>query len=139
MLSRWLIDSSARRRYVRRLAVTVLVVTSIPAAAQDTQRAFVGGLFGVSTLSADAGAVTDSTSAAVSLYDPANGPAVSVFGGVHIAEYFSIQADWMWNRNDVTLVSSFAGPEGSGFFEQRRHSRQHALVLDGLIYFRRRD
>lgn len=134
------IDASAGCRYVRRLAVTLLLVTtSMPAAAQDNRRVFVGALFGVSALSADARAVTDSTSAAVSLYDPANGPAVNVFGGVHLVEYFSIQANWMWNRNNVTLLSSFAGSAGGGFVEQRRHSRQHAFVLDGLIYFRRRD
>jgi outer membrane protein W len=30
-------------------------------------------------------------------------------------------------------------PEGGGFYEQRRHSHQHAVVVDGLIYFRRLD
>jgi hypothetical protein len=52
---------------------------------------------------------------------------------------FSAQANWMWNRNDLMLVSSFVTPQGGGFYEQTRHSRQHAVVLDGLIYFRRLD
>jgi hypothetical protein len=45
----------------------------------------------------------------------------------------------MWNRNDIALVSSLTTPQGGGYYEQRRHSVQHAFVLDGLIYFRRRD
>ena len=62
-----------------------------------------------------------------------------MLAGVHLAQYFSVQANWMWNRNDITLISSFVTPQGGGFYEQRRHSRQHAAVLDGLIYFRRLD
>ena len=65
--------------------------------------------------------------------------ALNLFSGVHLAEYLTVQANWMWNRNDVTLVSSFVMPQGGGFYEQHRHSHQHAVVLDGLIYFRRLD
>ena len=97
---------------------------------------FVGGLFGISTLSADGRSVTTGTDAALSLYKPENGLALNLFAGVHLAEYFSIQANWMWNRNDVTLVSSLVTPQGGGFYEQRRHTHQHAVVFDGLIYFR---
>jgi hypothetical protein len=116
-----------------------MLLLSVPAAAQDEPRIFAGALFGVSALSADARAVTTSDSAAVSQYDPQNGPALNVFAGIHVAQYFSIQANWMWNRNDLTLVSSFAAPNSSAFYDQRRASRQHAVVLDGLIYFRRLD
>ena len=97
---------------------------------------FVGGLFGVSTLSADGRSVTTGTDAALSLYKPENGPALNLFAGVHVAEYFSIQANWMWNRNDVALVSSRVTPQGGGFYEQHRRTHEHAVVLDGLIYFR---
>jgi outer membrane protein W len=45
----------------------------------------------------------------------------------------------MWNRNDLTLVSSYISPQAGGFYEQTRDSSQHALVFDGLIYFRRLD
>lgn len=93
----------------------------------------------MSILSADVRSVTDGSSAAMSLYEPANGLAFNVFAGVHLAQYFSVQANWIWNRNDLTLFSSFLTPRGGGFYEQRRHSSQHAVVLDGLIYFRRLD
>jgi hypothetical protein len=93
----------------------------------------------MSILSADARSVTDASSAAMSLYEPENGLAFNVFAGVHSAQYFSVQANWIWNRNDLTLFSSFLTPQGGGFYEQRRHSSQHAVVFDGLIYFRRLD
>jgi hypothetical protein len=91
----------------------------------------------VSTLSADAAAVTGAGAASVSLYKPENGPAVNLFAGVHLAQYFSVQANWMWNRNDLSLVAVSSG--SGAFYEQPRHSSMHAFVLDGLIYFRRRD
>jgi hypothetical protein len=95
---------------------------------------FAGALFGV--LSADARSVTSGSDAAISLYEPKNGLALDIFAGVHLAQYFSVQANWIWNRNDITLLSSFLTAQGGGFYEQHRHSRQHAIVLDGLIYFR---
>jgi hypothetical protein len=116
-----------------------IALMSVPAAAQDESRAFAGALFGVSALSADARAVTTGADAAVSLYDPKNGPALNVFGGMHVAQHFAIQVNWMWNRNDLTLVSSYTSSQGGGFYEQTRGSSQHAVVFDGLIYFRRLD
>jgi outer membrane protein W len=116
-----------------------VALIAAPAAAQDQARAFAGALVGVSALSADARAVTTGADAVVSLYDPKNGPALNVFGGIHVAQYFAIQVNWMWNRNDLTLVSSNASTRAGGFYEQTRDSTQHALVFDGLIYFRRLD
>jgi outer membrane protein W len=133
-------ELSSKHRGVRNGALALaLVLMSVAAAAQDEPRIFTGALFGVSTLSADARTVTTGSTAAVSLYEPKNGLALNVFAGIHIAQYFSIQANWMWNRNDLTLVSSFTAPHTRAFYEQHRDSRQHAVVLDGLIYFRRLD
>jgi hypothetical protein len=108
-------------------------------AAAQASRVFAGALFGVSTLSADGRSVTTASDAAVSMYKPENGLALNLFSGVHLAQYFSVQGNWIWNRNDLALVSSFVTPQGGGFYEQRRRSRQHAVVVDGLVYFRRRD
>ena len=125
---------------MRTFALTfTFCLTCLPAAAQQEPRLFAGGLLGVSTLSADGRSMTTGSDAALSLYKPENGLALNVFAGLHVAQYFSVQADWMWNRNDITLVSSFATPQGGGFYEQHRQSRQHAVVFDGLIYFRRLD
>jgi hypothetical protein len=131
--------ASRRRAHPSRFVLLAIVLLPAQAAAQDDPRLFAGALFGVSALSADARAETSGSGAAVSLYDPGNGPALNVFAGIHLAQYFSVQANWIWNRNDLTLVSTLTGPEGAGFYEQRRHSRQHAVVLDGLVYFRRLD
>jgi outer membrane protein W len=119
------------------LFASALLLMAVPAAAQDEPRLFAGAMVGVAALSADARSVTTESTAEVSLYDPQNGPALNVFAGVHVAEYFSVQGNWMWNRNDLTLVSSFTAPQNGAFYEQCRSSRQHAIVLDGLIYFRR--
>jgi hypothetical protein len=70
------------------------------------------------------------------LYDPELGPVLNLFAGMHLADYFSVQASWIWNRNDIMLVSSLTTSQGGAHYEQRRQSDQHALVLDGLIYFR---
>jgi Outer membrane protein beta-barrel domain len=132
---------------VRRVALAivafgvVLASIAVPAEAQEPardSRVFAGALFGVSALSADATAETSAGGASVSMYSPENGGAVNLFAGVHLAEYFSLQGNWVWNRNGLTLISAFT-PEGGGYYEQPRHSRQHAFVADGLIYFRRRE
>jgi hypothetical protein len=125
---------------MRRLcfALCVLVMTPSLAAAQQDRRPFAGALFGVSTLSADGRSIISPSDAALSLYKPENGLAVNAFAGVHLAEFFSLQANYMWNRNDVTLVSSLVTAQGGGFYEQRRHSAQHAVVADTLLYFRGR-
>ena len=123
-------------------AVAVAAVSfAMPASAQDAprrSRVFAGALFGVATLSADATAATTADGAALSMYAPKNGAAVNLFAGMHAFEFFSVQANWIWNRNDLTLVSAFTH-QGGGFYEQRRGSQQQAFVLDGLVYFRRRD
>jgi hypothetical protein len=130
------------RRAPLRTASVVLTFwwLCVPAAAQEQpgdSRAFAGGLFGVSTLSADATATTTASGASVSMYAPKNGAAVNLFAGLHLAEYFSVQGSWMWNQNDLTLISALTA-QGGGFYEQPRRSHQHAFVVDGLIYFRNR-
>ena len=95
---------------------------------------YAGAIAGISTLSADAGAQRTAQGLNLSSYSPANGGALNVFAGAHLLNYFSVQANYIWNRNDLVLNSSGA----SGFYEQARTSSQHAGILDFLIYFRRR-
>ena len=122
---------------IRLMLAGLLVVTGglSPAIAQGG-RVYAGGLFGVSTLSADGRSIITPTAASVSLYKPENGAAVNAFVGIHLHRYFSLQANYMWNRNDLRLVSSFASSAGSTFYEQPRSSAQHAVVADALLYFR---
>jgi Outer membrane protein beta-barrel domain len=124
-------------RYLRKLAVVLVLILSTSAdAAQDDGRAFAGVLVGVSTLSADGHAMTAAPNAAISLYKPENGIAINAFAGCHLARYVSLQGNYLWNRNDVTLISSLLTPQGGGFYEQERRSAQHAIVADTLLYFR---
>lgn len=129
-------NQSPGRRRVAVFVLCVSVASCTPAAAQEARRTFVGGLFGVSTLEADGRSVTTTSEAALSLYAPENGLALNLFVGRHLARYFSVQANWMWNRNDVTLVSSLTTPQGGGFYQQQRRSGQSAAVADALVYFR---
>lgn len=118
------------------LALLWLFTGCASVTAQPT--AFVGAAAGIATISADAQANVTATSAAVSLYKPENGPAVNLFAGAHLNDYFSVQANYVWNRNTLTLTSSSVDGTAS-FFEGRRESTQHAIVGDVLLYFRTRD
>jgi hypothetical protein len=119
------------------LMVCALAAASNAAAQDDARRWFAGGMFGVSTLSADGRSVTSGSEAAISLYKPENGPALNLFAGYHLHRFFSVQADYLGNRNDLTLVSSFLTPTAGGLYEQQRRSAQHIFVADTLVYFRR--
>ena len=99
---------------------------------------FAGVLAGVSTLSADGRSITTGNQSAVSLYKPENGPAVNVFGGVHLTDYFSIQGNYVWDKNRLTLTSTQTSESGGAFYEQSRSSAQHAFIGDLLLYFRNR-
>lgn len=106
--------------------------------AQQGGRLFAGGLVGVSTLSADARSTVATGAARASLYKPENGPALNALVGVHASTVFSIQANYIWNRNDLTLFSSAVAADMQGFYEQMRPSAQQALFVDALLYFRAR-
>lgn len=129
--------------YTNRIILGTLLVWITGAAAAEAQnddrRVFAGAMIGVSTLSADGRAVTSPPTASLSMYKPENGFTLNTFAGMHLAEYFSVQANYMWNRNDLTLISSVVTPQGGGFYEQQRDSAQHTVVADGLVYFRRLD
>jgi len=99
---------------------------------------YAGGVAGLSTLSADGASVISSDAVAVSMYKPENGPALNLFFGVHLHTYVTVQANYVWNRNDVTLVSADIVDNRTSFYEQHRNSSQHALVGDLLLYFRER-
>ena len=110
--------------------------TGLRATAQDESRVYAGAIAGVSTLSADGRASTQPGRAEASLYKPENGPALNLFVGLHVGRYVSVQGNYVWNRNDLTLFSSFTTAQAGGFYEQHRNSAQHAVVGDALLYFR---
>lgn len=120
------------------VTTTLSLLACGAARAQSSPRLFVGAAAGISTLSADAQSEITSARVDVSLYKPENGPAVNIFLGVHLHDYVTVQANYIWNRNDVALASVRASDTGPVFYEQPRTAFQHALVGDLLAYFRDR-
>src|SRR5258708_39629099 len=106
--------------------------------AQSRPRVFAGVAAGIATLAADARSEITSSGADVSLYKPENGPALDIFVGSHVREYLTVQGNYVWNRNDVTLTSVRATDSGPSFYDVQRASSQHALIGDLLVYFRER-
>src|SRR5687768_8619733 len=93
-------------RMLRGLFVLMLLGVTACASVPRRSSVFVGAVAGISTLSADAHAMVTATAANVSLYKPENGGAVNLLAGLHVTDYFSLQANYVWNRNTLTLTSS---------------------------------
>ena len=124
---------------MRVLLVLQLVGLTACASAGVGPSPFVGAVGGISTLSADARTLATVTTFEASLYKPENGPAINLLAGVHVTDYFSTQANYIWNRNSLTTSSVRIADGVAVFVEERRRSRQHALIGDALLYFRSRD
>jgi Outer membrane protein beta-barrel domain len=99
---------------------------------------YFGAVGGVATLSADGRFILSGASAQTSLYKPVNGPALNLFAGWDFSDYVSLQANYILNRNDLTLVSTAFSPTGASAYEQTRTSQQSSAIADALVYFRKR-
>ena len=99
---------------------------------------YIGALGGLATLSGDGSSNVTATSAATSLYDPQNGGAASLFWGWHLFKYVSVQGNYIWNRNDLTLTATLSNPPASSFYKQPMSSTENAFIGDVLVYFRPR-
>src|SRR5262245_49102858 len=119
-------------------ATVLLCLVCTVAEAQSRLRPFAGVAAGIATLAADARSEISSSGADVSLYKPENGPALNVFVGSHVHEYLTVQGNYVWNRNDVTLTSVRTTDAGSSFYDAPRATSQHAVIGDLLLYFRER-
>jgi len=118
---------------------TALAMAFLPHTFAGQRRLYAGLLGGVSTLSSDARTAVEPQTVTTSSYKPENGPAVDVFAGVHWNNFLSFQADYLGNRNQLTLDASRANAGvGSTFYEQEYRSSQHAVLGNALLYFRSR-
>ena len=92
------------------LLLGVLLGLSVAAAAeaQENVEVYLGGVVGVSALSADTtSSPTGNDGAfAFSHYAPENGPVLNLFAGAHVTDYITFQANYRWNRNDLTSVAA---------------------------------
>jgi hypothetical protein len=118
--------------------ILLCLIGTLAEAQSPPPRMFAGVVAGIATLAADARSEITPGGAEVSLYNPENGPALNVFVGSHFHDYLTAQANYIWNRNDVTLTSVRATESGFSFSEAPRASSQHAVVGDLLLYFRAR-
>jgi len=116
-------------------ASTALIAGSLPALGGDF---YFGAMGGLATLSGDGRFILSGASSQTSLYKPENGAALNLFGGRDFSEYASVQANYIWNRNDVTLASTSFGPAGASDYQQARTSQQSSAIADLLVYFRGR-
>ena len=104
------------------------------------QAQFYGGVLGgVSTISGDARSLLSPSSTAFSSYDPKNGGAVEILVGRHLSDYFSLQANYIWNRNPLTLTAAAFGNGIQDGYQETRISTQQSVIADVLVYFRKRD
>jgi Outer membrane protein beta-barrel domain len=101
-------------------------------------RGYAGVVGGVSVLSGDGRSLTTAGGSSVSLYSPATGAALDVFGGWSLNNYVSFQGNYIWNKNRLTLTSSKSSANGANYYEQERTSSHHSVFADVLVYFRAR-
>jgi hypothetical protein len=100
---------------------------------------YAGGMGGVASLSGDANSVINPPSGAFASYNPQNGPLLDGFVGRHLTDYFTLQADYYWNRNALTLSgANFAGGIFAQYQEMQQSSQQSAFA-SVLVYFRKRE
>jgi hypothetical protein len=128
-------EHRARKRMHRTLVFSAFLITLALSASAQTEP-YAGVIGGVATLSADAGSQTTGLGLSLSSYAPANGGALNVFAGAHLHNYFSVQVNYLWNRNNLVLSSSSSST--GTFYRETRSSSQNAGIADFLIYFRRR-
>jgi len=121
------------------LSLVCLMPSLVLAQQLAKERIYFGGMAGIATLSGDANAVITPTSASSSLYDPSNGGAASAFLGIHLFNYVSFQADYVWNRNEVVLVSSNSGSGTTSFYRLPQSVTQNGFLGNVLVYFRKRE
>ncbi len=119
------------------LRIAVCVLFSWCAATAHAQF-YAGVLGGVSTLSGDARSLLSPSFTTFSSYDPKNGGAVEVLVGRHFSDYFTLQANYIWNGNTLALTAGTFDGIQQGYQETRSSSQQSAIA-DLLVYFRRRD
>lgn len=99
---------------------------------------YAGGVAALSTLSADGRSIISSAGSQVSLYKPENGSALDLFFGRYLNDYVSVQGNFIWNANDLTLVSSSTSPQGASSYSETRGSSQTTATGDVLVFFRDR-
>ena len=99
---------------------------------------YVGFMGGVATLSGDARSIVNSNAAEFSSYNATNGVVLNGFVGKHLADIFSVQGEYVWNRNPLMLAAGAFDPTSVTAYQQDRNSSQNSVFASVLVYFRSR-
>lgn len=122
----------------RFLWISAILVISWQSSPPANAQLYAGVLGGVASLSGDAHSFVTSGSLQFSSYNPANGGAFSFLVGKHFSNYFSTQASYIWNENDLSLAAGNSANETQEGFQETRTSSQQILIGNMLVYFRAR-
>jgi len=120
-------------RFLARLVFLLLCVPSLASA-----QFYAGAVGGLAILSADGRSEITPQSAAFSLYKPENGASFGLLVGRHFTDYVSLQADYGWNGNDLTLSANSISPQGETLYQEARNSSEQSVFGHFLLYFRNR-
>jgi hypothetical protein len=121
------------------LRVVAILFFSWRAAVPARAQLYAGVLGGVSTLSGDSRSLLSSGSIAFSSYDPSNGGAVEGLIGRHFSDYFSAQASYIWNENELSLTAANSANGLQQGYQGTRSSSQQTVIGNLLVYFRARN
>ncbi|MFZ0733231.1 MAG: outer membrane beta-barrel protein [Candidatus Sulfotelmatobacter sp.] len=119
--------------------VAVVFLWTMFAALPAWAQFYAGFMGGVATLSGDAQSIIDPNSTQFASYNATNGLVLNGFAGKHLNDFFSVQGEYVWNRNPLMLSAATlsAGPVDE--YKQARSSSQYSLFASVLVYFRRRE
>lgn len=121
-----------------KLLVAILLLLGSPTILVAGEDNYFGAAAGFAILSADASSQVDGSTAALSQYKPETGPALNVFLGRHFSDYLTVQANYIWNANDVSSTAVRFDTDSQAALHERRTSSQHSFTADLLVYFRSR-
>jgi hypothetical protein len=116
----------------------VLILLFTPGALLAADNNYAGACGGFAILSGDGRAIAAPAGTSVSLYKPQTGGALNVYVGRHLSDYLSVQGNYIWNSNGLTLTSAAFSSAGEASYQETRSSSQQAFIADLLLYFRRR-
>lgn len=119
-------------------AVVFFVLLLCPGILLAGDNNYVGASGGFAILSGDGRAIVGANNTSLSLYKPETGGALNLFVGRHLSDYLSVQGNYIWNNNNLTLNSATFSPSGEVSYEETRSSSQYGFIGDVLLYFRNR-
>ncbi len=122
----------------RLLIISVLGMIFLLTSPAAEGQFYAGGMFGISTLSGDSRSVLTPGYTAFASYSPQNGLVLNGFVGKHLSDYFTLQADYVWNRNSLTFSASTFHPISVAAYEETRQNSEQSGFASVLVYFRRR-